>query len=140
MSEGTNLSAGEIGGVFAGIVALLGAIGAGIRWLLGWQDRRRETFHARLLIWEEKLTQREATLEADKEHHFARIEQRLARAEGQQAALLSAYHLISGELRRLDPGNTKLGMADELLKAAFQLDPHVPADMLATLDRMGGQA
>lgn len=131
-----SISAGEIGGLFAGGVALLATVGGGIRWLLGWKARQESSFHAKLLSWEAKLAAREVRLDEEQAAHFARIEARLMRAETVLEAVLGAYHLIAGELRTVDPANLKLGMADELLKAAFKIEPVVPADMAAALDRI----
>lgn len=58
-------SAGEIGGVFAGVIALLVAIGHGIRWLMGWEERRDATRKAKLDAWQHELAAREAKVDAE---------------------------------------------------------------------------
>lgn len=130
------LSVGEIGGIFAGVVALLGTIGGGVAWLIGWRDRQRDYFYQRNLLWEERLKQREATLEAEQQSHFERIEKRLDRAEQQVEAALNAYHLLAGALRAKDPRNPALAQADELLKAAFRLDPMTPPEIKALVSKI----
>lgn len=135
--SGHNPSPGEVGGIIAGIVAVLGLFGGGIRWLIGWRDRQRDSFYQKNVAWEARLREREAAFEQDQQKHIERIEQRLGRTERQVEAALSAYHLIAGALRQADPDNGALGRADELLRAAFQLDPIVPVEMAALLSRLG---
>lgn len=141
MSDGS-FSAGEIGGIFAGIVSLLVTFGGGIRWLLGWKERRAQTLHAKLLRWEEKLNEREARLDAEQIGYIAKIEGRLARLEQQQEALRDSYQIVSTELRVKDPENLRLRFAEARLRAAFpddtlfKIEPIVPADMTATLGKL----
>lgn len=129
-------SVGEVGGWFAGGVAVLVAIGHGVRWILGFRERRSDSLYQKNLKWEERLAEREAAFERDQLAHFTRIETRLTRAELQVEAALGAYHLLAGEMRRKDPENAVLRMAEELLKEAFRLDPVVPADMKKIVDRL----
>lgn len=136
MSHPGGISAGEAGGIFAGAVALLVAIGHGIRWVLGFRERRSDNLYQKNLKWEERLAEREAAFENDQRAHFVRIEQRLTRAELQLEAALGAYHLLAGEMRRKDPGNAVLSMAEDLLKEAFRLDPSTPADMKSILGKL----
>lgn len=129
-------SAGEAGGILAGAIALLIAVGHGIRWILGFRERRNDSLYAKNLKWEERLAEREAGIERDQLAHFSRIEARLTRTELQVEAALGAYHLLAGEMRRNDPGNAVLKMAEELLKEAFRLDPVTPVDMKAQLGKL----
>lgn len=137
-------SAGEVGGIFAGVVALLVAIGHGIRWLMGWEDRRERTRAQKLDAWQRQLAEREKKIDESQATYQASIEARLAsisataeRLHNEHAALLSAYHLVASALRAADPGNPVLRMADELLRAAFPLDPATPTDMVALMNRAG---
>lgn len=135
-------SAGEVGGIFAGLVALLIALGHGIRWLMGWEERRDATRSAKLGAWQQQLAEREAKIDEQQASYQASIEARLAsisataeRLQDEHAALLSAYHLVASALRASDPGNPVLRMADELLRAAFPLDPKSPTDLKVLMDK-----
>lgn len=136
MADGPNISPGEVGGIFAGAVAMLVALGGGIKWLMSWRADRRDSFHAKLIAWEARLLDREKQLDVERDEHFARIETRLKRMEEEQAVLLKAYHLVAGGLRTLDSGNAALRMADDLLRAAFPIDPVTPPDMSATVAKL----
>lgn len=124
-------SAGEVGGVFAGLVALLYAVGKGLAWLLDWEERRKETRQAKLDRWHRELAAREDKLERQQEEYQSRIEKQLDHLQRQQAALVGGYQLIAGALRLIDPSNPALRQADDLLRTAFPLDPLVPVDLHA---------
>lgn len=128
-------SAGEVGGVFAGLVALLVAIGHGFRWLLGWNDRRASTRTAKLDAWQRQLEAREERLDDQQAEHWHRIEIELEQLRREHAALRGGYQLIAAALRDRDPHNPALTQADELLKAAWPLEPLTPDDMTKTVLR-----
>ena len=134
MSDGPTLQQlGYGGGIFAGLVALLSVLGKGARWLLVWDERRKQTFHAKLTAWEARLVAREAKIEAEEALRWQLMEERTGRLE-------RAYALVVHELRAMDPGNVKLAEADQImatpLREAFPVDRDTPADMRAALDRM----
>jgi uncharacterized protein HemX len=126
-------SAGEVGGVFAGAVALLVALGHGIRWWLGWTDRRAATRSAKLDAWQNQLDERETRIEAQQLEYWARVERELEQSRRERAALLGGYQLIATAMRVVDPDNDALRRADELIRSAFLLDPLLPADMVASV-------
>jgi uncharacterized protein HemX len=130
------ISAGEIGGIFAGIVAVLATIGGGIRWLLGWKQQRAETLHAKLIKWEEKLDQREAKLDAEQAGNMAALERRVEKVEQQNVALRKGYYIVAGKLRSFDPSDPDLKQADDILRAAFPYDPFIPPDMAAQIRKL----
>jgi hypothetical protein len=140
MTDPTAVSAGEAGGIFAGVLALLALLGRGLKWLLDWRAARADAIEAgregRLKEWQEELDARERRLEEQQAEHQARIEAKLARMEAQQSALLNGYQLIASALRALDPASQALKMADQLLTAAFALDPLTPPDMRAAVERI----
>ncbi len=129
-------SPGEIGGIFAGIVTVLGVLGGGIRWFLGWKERQEQSRALKLQAWHDQLQAREAKLDAERDEYQQRIERRLAQMETEHNALRGAYHLIASALRTIDPTNQALTMADKLLSVAFPLDAAVPADMTRLLNRL----
>lgn len=121
---GVGPSAGELGGIFAGAVAMLVALGHGLRWWLGWTDRRAATRAAKLDAWQKQLEEREREL-------WAKVEAEIGSLRSQHAALLGGYQLIAAELRLLKPDSDALRRADELLRSAFLLDPLLPTDIAA---------
>jgi uncharacterized protein HemX len=125
-------SAGEVGGIFAGAVALLIALGHGLRWWLGWTDRRAATRSAKLDAWQKQLDERETRIEAQQIEYWARVERELEQSRRERAALLGGYQLIATAMRLVDPDNDALRRADELIRSAFLLDPLLPGDMTAT--------
>lgn len=136
MSDTGGVSPGEIGGVFAGVVALLVAIGHGIKWLFNWNDARNETRAAKLDAWHRELSAREGRLSDEQQAYRDRIERRLMEIERENHALRIAFELVAAPLRTLDPDNGGLIKAEKLLAAAFPLVPHIPPDMAATLGQI----
>lgn len=129
-------SAGEVGGVFAGAVALIVALGHGIRWWLGWTDRRAATRSAKLDAWQHQLDEREKRIEAQQDDYWSRVERELEVLRREHSALLGGYQLITAALRVVDPENNALRRADELLRTAFLLDPVLPGDMASIAQRI----
>jgi uncharacterized protein HemX len=129
-------SVGEVGGVFAGAVALLVALGHGMRWWLGWTDRRAATRSAKLDAWQNQLDQREKRIEAQQVEHWTRVERELELLRREHAALLGGYQLVTAALRVADPDNDALRRADELLRSAFLLEPVLPGDMASIAQRI----
>lgn len=129
-------SAGEAGGVFAGVVALMVALGHAIRWWLGWSDRRAATRSAKLDAWQHELQAREERFEAQQREHWRRVENELDIVKRQHTALLGGYQLLAAALRMVDPESDALRRADDLLRAAFLIDPLTPPDMIMTAQRI----
>ncbi len=133
-------SAGEIGGIFAGIVALFASIGGGISWLAGWKDRREETRAAKLDAWQRELSDREDKIATAQREYQESIEKRLvalvkwaSRMQTKYSALWNGYQQISTELRHKEPDNAALARADEMLRIAMPLDPNIPHDLAELL-------
>lgn len=126
MSE---LSVGEAGGIFAGAVAGLAALGKGLAWLLNWQNARSENREARLRQWEESLARRE-------KDHREETEARLVAVEGKLTAVSAALFEAIGELQRLDPASPVLAHARLILQHAYPIQPDTPAEMKALLRRI----
>jgi len=62
-----NYSAGEVGGIFAGITTAVAGIWAAAKWLLGWRD-------GKLKAWEESLDRREKALRLKTEARLVAVE------------------------------------------------------------------
>lgn len=136
-------SAGEVGGIFAGVVALLIAIGKGIGWLMGWDERRATTRTAKLDAWHEELKDREREIDRKQDDLSRQTEVRLralarwaVTLQHQVTAAVNAHQIVAAGLRQEHPDHPALGLADELLKSAFPLDPAVPAVLAALLSEL----
>lgn len=127
---------GETGGIFAGIVAILYAIGKGIRWAFDWNDRRTETRSAKLEAWEARLEKREADFENKIENRMAAVEAENVAVRRENRGLRMAFQHVSAALVRCDPKDPALLLAERILAQSIPLDPYVPPDMTDSLDRM----
>lgn len=133
-------SEGEWVGIAGACVLVLGAFGKGGQWLFGWGERRAESRAVKLQAWHDELAEREAALDS-------RVEARLGKLEADNAefskkdearaaesmALRMAFELVASALRAIDPRNTALSRAEQLLQVAFPLAPIVPPDMTTSL-------
>lgn len=129
---------GEAGGIFAGIVALLVAIGNGLRWWFGFTDRRAATRAQKLDAWQRELAEREARFDERIEGRLAELELRdeireaemtVLRAQG--TAMRTAFQLVAGALHVAVPGHPALEQANEILKTSWPPDPNTPDDLTA---------
>lgn len=111
-------SAGEAGGLFAGAVAGIAALGKGLGWLLNWKDARAHTRSLKLTAWHDELAAREAKLDLHQAQYQARIEARLVLLERENSAQRRAIELLTGVLRAADPGNPALDHAEQIIAEA----------------------
>jgi uncharacterized protein HemX len=124
------------GGIFAGIVALLAAIGGGIKCSVHWTERREDSRSKKLQAWHDELERREQRLEAERENEIHEIKTELGKMRAENRALFHSCHLVTQALAKIDPGNRALRDASMILTAAFGLDGSLPADMLEILGRI----
>lgn len=143
-------SVGEIGGIFAGFVGMLVAAGHGLKWWLGWTDRRVARRAAKLDAWQKELSARERAFDQRQVEHWGNIQAELAELRSkdelraselaalriEHRALRTAHQLISSALRKVDSDNPALGQAEEILKAAFPPEALTPPDMSGLLDQI----
>ena len=127
----SGVSPGEAGGVIAGAIAILAALGKGMAWLLNWQGARADARAARLKVWEESLDRRER-------EHREKTEGRLKAMESKVSAVSAALFEAIGELQRLDPASPVLAKARQVLQAEFPVDPELSDEMKALLRRLDG--
>lgn len=127
-----NFSTGEAGGIIAGGLAMLATIGGAIRWLLGFQDRRKERWDQKLLRWEQTLQQRERAIQ---EH----MEKRLTVAEEKVSVLGMALFELIGEVQIIEPANPVLVRVKVMLGKAYPTDMDTPAELRALIKRVGGE-
>ncbi len=135
-------AAGEAGGIFAGAVALLYAVGKGMAWLLNWKDARAQSRAAKLQAWHDELAKKEKEQDDRDKRYQQHIETQLRRQSIEIRVLRRAFELVAEPLRRLEPDNPKLVQAQNMLDRAFPLDPGLPIDMgalLSMIDEPGGE-
>lgn len=144
MSDPAAPSGWDLAALASGVMAMLVAIGHGMRWLLTWTDRRAVARADRLASEEAKLDQswsdwrRDITAERDDLiRRVASLEQRdIARAK-ESAALRVAFELVAAGLRVLDPDNISLRQAEQILATTFKLEPQLPLDMTQAIAALG---
>ncbi len=133
-----NWNAGEIGGVFAGFVAALAALGKGVAWLLGRDDRRAELRDKKLQAWEDSLARREVEQRAQTETRLVVLERQVRRLQSRLGRVSGSLLEVTVELREVAPLNPALLRAEALLKSEFEADPDTPEDMLAAARKLDG--
>lgn len=136
-------AAGEAGGIIAGAVAVLYALGKGAGWLLNWKDARAQSRAAKLQLWHDELAKREKEQDDRDLQYRQHIETQLRRLALENRVLRRAFELVAEPLRRLEPDNPKLAQAQNMLDRAFPLDPGLPIDMgilVSMIDEPGGEA
>lgn len=110
---------------------------------IAWLDKRAalagRTRAAGLQDWEDKLTARESAFDAAIDDRLKSIEGQLEQRRAESVALRMAFELAAEALRRVDPKNPALKRAEQLLIAAFPLDPTIPAPMLDLLHQIEGK-
>lgn len=129
-------SAGTIGGIFAGIVAMLVALGHALKWWLGWTDGRALTRTKKLDAWQTELQARENRFDERQAEYQARIECELTRLRAEHSAMYLAYQLVATEMRTIHPHNEALRRADELMRTAFPLEATLPPFGAAAIARL----
>lgn len=139
----TDWSAGEVGGVFAGALAGLAAMGKAIAWLLNWQGERTEAKSKRLLVWEASLDRREVEYRESIEGELkglresdgvTRAELKLARE--QMAAIEFSLLEVMIELRAHVPSSPALKRAAAALRRVFRPEYGIPPEMAELLRAM----
>lgn len=137
MKQGTltmdnGVSPGEVGGVFAGVVALGAALGKAAKWLLNWQEAREKSNAARLRAWEKSLDRREREQRAETERRFHAMEEKVG-------MMASALFEAIAELQVLDPRSVALARAKIVLRKAFPVDEETPGNIEALVGRLDQQ-
>jgi hypothetical protein len=130
------VSPGEVGGIFAGVIAGFAALGKGASWLLNFRERQADSRSHKLALWHAELDAREKALDQKQEEYWSRIERDVAILKTQSSALRMAYELVAAPLRAIDPHNGALAQAEQLLHAAFPLDPTISPSIDHLLGRI----
>ncbi len=142
MSDAGGASPGEIGGIVAAVFTGLGGAWAGLKWLLGWHEKRTETRAARNAKWEAELDTRERELDRKLEESLRRCEEHCAAMQGEvdqvkdhARKMRGVIELVLPELAQVAPGSPTLALARLQLRDIFPVEP-MPADMAAELRKL----
>lgn len=137
----SDVSAGEVGGIVAGVLAVAAALGKAAQWVWASYRDAGASRSAKLDRWHDELTQREHALKAEMDRQLS--EMRVVQAEqgkAEQGKELEAHriaiHVLVAKVARDDPHAPELRQVADVLGAAFPLHMEVPADMAAVLGRV----
>ncbi|ARR55316.1 hypothetical protein HY78_18655 [Rhizorhabdus wittichii DC-6] len=133
------------------IGAAIGAIGTGLGWLFRVRANRKRRQDERRDAWQRELENWQSRIDAGRSDYIAQLERRLADVEAKEReraamdeardeqlrALRISFELVSAALRKIDAGNPALGLAEQLLRAAFPVSTDMPAPMQTDLRRLG---
>ncbi|SDC31296.1 hypothetical protein SAMN05444678_102274 [Sphingomonas sp. YR710] len=131
MADTGGTSPGELGGMLAGALAILGAAGAAAKWVIGWLSGREETRSTRNAAWERDLDAREKGLETRIAESLARCEEHCATVDAKFDKVRIAILLILPELQRAAPYSPALKRVGVLLRDVFPISLDQPDDMAA---------
>lgn len=131
-----NVSAGEVGGIVAGVLAALAALGKGIAWIVNWDKATRDTKEERLTKWEANLVNRERDYREEIEGRLKDLQTDLITAKGiaeklntTVTTLVIAVEDLTSELESHAPNALSLKRARMLLQS-LHLRP-TPPDLAA---------
>jgi len=123
VSDAGGVSAGEVGGIIAGAIAIFAALGKGVAWLLNWKEARESSRSAKLQVWHDELTSREAKLDAEIASRLSRIEEKYERLEKNHFDVLirferqrNAYRVLAAEVIAVAPHSAALIQAQMILE------------------------
>lgn len=144
-----NWTTGQVGGLLAGVVAGLGALGGFVRWALGWGQSQAKLREAKLERWERRLTEREIEYRETIEAELAQLRAEIARqsvAHAREIRALRQNHAetrsvlldVTVELRVHAPDSEALARAHKNLSIAYPLEPNadLPDDMTKLRDQV----
>ena len=128
----SDVSAGEVGGIVAGVLAVAAALGKAAQWVWASYRDAGASRSAKLDRWHDELTQREHALKAEMDRQLS--EMRVVQEELEAHRI--AIHVLVAKVARDDPHVPELRQVADVLGAAFPLHMEVPADMAAVLGRV----
>ena len=128
----SDVSAGEVGGIVAGVLAVAAALGKAAQWVWASYRDAGASRSAKLDRWHDELTQREHALKAEMDRQLS--EMRVVQEELEAHRI--AIHVLVAKVARDDPHAPELRQVADVLGAAFPLHMEVLADMAAVLGRV----
>lgn len=133
MAETGGASPGEIGGVVAGAIAVLGVLGGGVRYLVGVINARGDTRASRNAEWERDLDAREREMERKLAESLRQCEAHCAVMQVKLDKTVMAVLLLLPEVTRAVPESPAIRQVRELLADVIPDKIEIPADMAAQL-------
>lgn len=124
------LSTGETAGILGGIATALGGVWAFVKYLIGRRDSQADLREKKLIVWEEKLQQRDAA-------YHAQVEHRLEATEKKLGAVSAALFATIAEVQIFDPGSPALARARVILQQAYPVAGDMPEDIAVLVHRLG---
>lgn len=113
-------SAGDVGGLFAGVVSLLGSLGFAARYLFGRADKAHTAEAQRLAAWRASLDNRERNERLSREKRLSKLEERTGVLERVAADQREVLIKVTVELEHHNP------LSAALAEARLQLAKHYP--------------
>jgi hypothetical protein len=123
----------DIAALIGGAATLLGLFGKGVAHLLHWGERREKARADRLEREEGELAEGWSSYRKRIEARLAQVEASDALRARENAALRVAFEIVAGAMRVLDPGNSALVLAEQILASAFPVIPQVPPEIAQQL-------
>lgn len=120
-----NITAEHVVSFGGWLLALLTAIGGGVKWLVSTRDQR-----ARMI--DEAVEKHVARIEA----RLSSAERRADRLENEKGRLELGFQMLAAELERLDPSSTILRRAQGLFAAAYPITSELPDPMADLMDEL----
>lgn len=105
-------------------LAMLGSLGGVVKWAAGKFERQETRF--------ERQGERLAKIE--KEYAALYRDHSIVLVKLERTRL--AFQMVATELARKSPGNNALALAASLLDEAYKVDPDIPPEMQAALDKL----
>jgi len=137
------VSAGEAGGMIAGIVALLYAFGRGIGWVWNKIEQRVDSRAAenaserdRLSAWSKSLEEEVKRYREGIRVELEAVKLELGELRLQNVALASALLDVSLEHAELAPNSPVLVRLGAALRQVFKVPGEIPAEMAVLLSRL----
>lgn len=143
-----NVSAGEVGGIFAGLTAVAAVVGKMVASIVSWDKDQRRSKEERLSKWEENLVKREREYREEIEGQLEQVRADLHIAKGiatelnhTVSTLVIAVEDLTSELESHAPKAASLMRARRLLQS-LHVRPTPPdlAMMADTIDAANADA
>lgn len=134
-------SAGDVGGLFAGVVSLLGSLGLAARYLFGRADKAHAAEEKRLAAWRTSLDNRERNERLTRERRLARLEKAVAWLEQLTSDQREVLVKVAVELELHNPQSLALAAAKIQLTKRYPgfyepVDDELPGDQAAVVARL----
>ncbi len=131
-----NFSAGEAGGIFAGVVALLALLGKGVAYLLNVHEERTQRRSAKLDEWEQSLVRREKEMREATEGRLAAVERQVRELDRAYSLVVGVTHIMVDDLIVMNPRSAALSLVLSRIREAYPLTEDMPAELVNLAARL----